>query len=124
MGWTPDVVIFVRPDVRIGSDLPVGTMLQMRRNDVLVPHHMGFGGFNDRIGVCCAGAAADAYGERVDGVASYLDSLTRKEITRAPELHPETYLKHTLEVAHRLRVRTIGIKLNLVDATGYVKRFT
>jgi hypothetical protein len=117
-GWVPDLLVFLRPDVQLNTGLPAAMLQNMRTDEVLVPHHMAFGGCNDRIGVCCAhGHAADAYGQRVDGVDEYFSGPGRPEL-----LHPEMYLQHTLE-ANRLHVRPFGIKMSIVLPGGVARRY-
>lgn len=115
--------IFLRPDLRILSDMDLQLCLYllfgrpknyasgMTDGVVVLPNWHFWDGLNDRFAICSPGNAASAYANRFDHILSYLD------IARHP-IHPETYLLHILQ-ARRVKVLPIiSTHMTRVRANG------
>ena len=55
--FVPAYVVFLRPDALLACELPVTTILQLPRNEVLVPNHRWFEGINDQMAAAPLAAA-------------------------------------------------------------------
>ena len=119
--------IFLRPDLRILSDIDLQLYLSLLfrkpkkyafgQTDgvVVLPSWHSWDGLNDRFAICSPGNAACAYANRFGQILSYLD------ISRHP-IHPETYLLHILQArrveilpiisTHMTRIRANGLPLD------------
>jgi hypothetical protein len=107
----PDVVIFLRPDLRYLDPLPADLVIEAARTPrtCFVPQWQWYGGFNDRFAIC-GRSAYRAYGQRIRMV---LDFCLK---TGAP-LHPESLLRYAL-LREQVIVRTTPMRANRIRVEG------
>lgn len=63
-------VIYVRPDARIYTDLPVSRILELSGNELLLPDENHYEGYNDRFAAMRYDACL-LYGNRIEGLAEF-----------------------------------------------------
>lgn len=108
---SPDVVVFVRPDLRYHQSFETGLRFMLKSGEfcVRLPFWQWAGGYNDRFAVCGRAAFA-VYGKRIEQIRAYLDAYPSRP------LHAERLLAFALNTAHiavrRLKVRATRVRVN------------
>lgn len=102
--FSPDFVVFVRPDNFYHSPLPsyVFKRPHTRRQNVYIPDWQWWGGLNDRFAICGRDTWR-AYGKRIEHIFEFCEATGRK-------LHSERLLKFVLLKA--------GAKVCTLDTTA------
>jgi len=109
----PDLVIFVRPDLRyLDSFAPaLDVAVEAQSNSVFIPNWQHWrGGANDRFAIATSHYAAHAYGTRADQMMSYCEHYQEP-------LHAESLNRFALERAG-IDVRFMDVKASRVRADG------
>ncbi len=81
-------IIYVRPDARIYSDLPVSSILSLSRNQILLPNEFNYEGYNDRFAAMRYDMRSE-YSTRINKIADY-----RKNVSF---IVSEPYLKYIID---------------------------
>lgn len=108
---SPDIVVFVRPDLRYHHSFEPGlrAMLEGGTHTVRLPFWQWAGGYNDRFAICGKEAFA-AYGTRIEQIQAYLETYPGKP------LHAERLLRFALDrellAVRRLDVRATRVRVN------------
>ncbi|MDD2540540.1 MAG: hypothetical protein PHH28_05775 [Desulfuromonadaceae bacterium] len=108
---SPDIVIFVRPDLCYHQSFEQGlrAILENRARTVRLPFWQWAGGYNDRFAICTKDAFA-VYGRRIEQIQLYLKTYPKKP------LHAERLLRFTLDkeliAVRRLDVQATRIRVN------------
>lgn len=112
--YDPDIVAFVRPDLRYHDSLETAFMLaaRARRACMLIPRWQWYGYLNDRFSICRGVRAIQAYGLRVERIPSYFIHLNRP-------LHSETLMRFAVDCSG-LRIVPIEARASRVRAGGEV----
>lgn len=113
--WSPDVVLFARPDLVYHDPVPPHVYLMAReyRNAVFVPNWQWGRGLNDTFAVC-GRDAYEIYGTRLDEVFDYC----RK---KQEPLHSERLLKHVL-LKYGKDIYHLDAKASRVRVGGVIAR--
>jgi hypothetical protein len=112
-GEDPDIVVFVRPDLRYLSSFEPALRAMgdpSTSRTVCLPFWQWAGGYNDRFAVC-GRDAYETYGTRRARIADYLVRYPRRP------LHSERLLMFALET-QRLAVRPVSVQANRVRVDG------
>jgi hypothetical protein len=112
---SPDVVIFIRPDLFYHNNFPQWTIKSAAKNPnrCFLPTWQWWWGYNDRMAVC----GRDAYlsfGERIDKVVEYC------EMNMKP-LHAERLLKYSLGCGD-VKVRRLAVRASRVRVGNIMVR--
>lgn len=108
---SPDVVIFVRPDLRYHHSFEAGLRDMLVNSDHIVrlPFWQWAGGYNDRFAIC-GRKAYIAYGKRLEQACSYLHEHPNRP------LHSERLLRFALDnqnvSVQRLDVQASRVRVN------------
>jgi hypothetical protein len=81
-------VMYVRPDARIYSDLPVSQILELSGNEILLPDENHYEGYNDRFAAMTYDACL-SYGTRINGLAEFRE--------RVGYIVSEKYVKYVVD---------------------------
>jgi len=128
--WSPDVVLFARPDLVYHDPVPphLYLMAMEYENSVFVPNWQWGRGLNDTFGVCGKGSFG-AYGTRLDEVINYCNDA--REPLLSEHLLKYVLLKNNKEVYHlnakasRVRIGGVVAKENFIPYKSYFfARFT
>jgi hypothetical protein len=104
-----DVVVYSRPDVLYFNTIDIEQLLLAEENAIYIPIFHRFSGSNDRF----------AFG-RVDVMVRYgMRGDTLSTYCRQRQLHPETFLTHTLRT-HNITIKATSIMFSRVRADGLV----
>ena len=109
-----DVVVFLRPDLLVTTDLHAARLLRLGPTDVLVPASNGWGGLNDQFAAMSA-THAEAYAHRADLAPAYRRNLTASH----GRLHPESFLRYALAWHGLTPVLLETLCVQLVRADGH-----
>lgn len=108
--WEPEIVVFVRPDIRYHDSIE-RYLKSQRRPTVLLPNWQHWrGGYNDRFSICFSESAAYAWGTRIDLAEDFCRTYHRP-------LHGELLLRHALR-SHDVRVKMLRSKASRVRYDG------
>lgn len=109
---SPDIVVFVRPDLRYHHSFEPGlrAMLDGGAQQVRLPFWQWAGGYNDRFAICGKEAFA-AYGTRIELIQAYLETYPGKP------LHAERLLRFALD-RKLLAVRRLYVRATRVRVSG------
>lgn len=86
-----DLVMYVRPDVRLNNKFPIKQILEIHDFDIVIPDFDHCAGYNDRFAVLNF-KTAQIYGKRIDGLAEF--RRTQGHITS------ERYVKYVCDLNH------------------------
>lgn len=109
---SPDVVIFVRPDLRYHHSFEAGLRDMLVNNDhvVRLPFWQWAGGYNDRFAICGRNAFI-AYGKRLEQTCLYLNKYPNRP------LHSERLLRFALD-KQNISVRRLDVQASRVRVNG------
>lgn len=109
--WSPDVVIFARPDLLYHDPLPSYVFAQPHAHGhhVYIPEWQWWGGLNDRFAVCGRDIYR-SYGKRIERIFEFCQATGRK-------LHSERLLKFVLQRAGA-KVRVLPTRASRVRING------
>ncbi len=112
--WQPDVVLFLRPDLRYASGFSAAELERVaaRPRRCVIPDWHWWSGYNDRFALCGSQIYRD-YGERIDRVIEYCRSTGRP-------LHSERLVRYALQRGGA-SVRTTPAQASRVRVDGQVK---
>jgi hypothetical protein len=104
-----DYYLFVRPDLEYLDDFPLLEIISAFKGqkNIALPEWHSWGGVNDRFAFADP-AAAEIYSDRIEHVLEYC--------TTTP-LHPEVFLKHTLQ-REACNFWSLPVRALRVRATG------
>lgn len=127
---SPDVVLFVRPDLVFHDPIPAHVYLiaQEYSDSVFIPNWQWGSGVNDTFAVCGKGAF-ESYGTRLDEVFNYCQD--KKEPLHSEHLLKYVLLKNKIDIFHlkvkasRVRIGGVISNENFVPYKHYfLSRFT
>ena len=109
---SPDIVVFVRPDLRYHHSFEAGLRDMLVNNDhvVRLPFWQWAGGYNDRFAICGKNAFI-AYGKRLEQVCSYLNEHPNRP------LHSERLLRFALD-KENISVQRLDAQASRVRVNG------
>lgn len=117
LDWSPDLVLFVRPDLIYHDNLgpEIAKAMKCKAPAVTLPNWQNWhGGYNDRFAICRGKAAAGIYGGRVTELKEFCVK------TDSP-VHSERLLSFVLENAG-IKPSLMSARASRVRANGIVKR--
>lgn len=111
--YSPDVVVFVRPDLYYHQSFESGIRAMFERNSgrvIRLPFWQWAGGYNDRFAIC-GKSAFKFYGKRIEQIQNYLRNYPSRP------LHAERLLRFSLDT-NRVMVRRLDVMATRVRANG------
>lgn len=99
-----DLVMYVRPDVRLKNKFPTNVFSKVVDGDIIIPDFDHYSGYNDRFAVLNF-KTASLYGKRIDGLAEFRRS--KGHITS------ERYVKYVCDINH-LNVILVPFRFDIV----------